>query len=36
MTAKDMLSMTESILAALIKAGELMEITEEKHEEVSK
>jgi hypothetical protein len=36
LTAKDMLSMPETKLEAIIKNGKLTEITEGKHEEVSK
>jgi hypothetical protein len=36
MTASDLFSFTEKELEALIKAGEYKEITEEKHEEVSR
>jgi hypothetical protein len=36
MSAKDFFSYTEKQLEVLIKAGELTEITEKKHEEVSK
>jgi hypothetical protein len=34
--AKHLLSVSETRLAAMLKTGELIEITEEKHEEVSK
>jgi hypothetical protein len=36
MTAKDLLSLNEKVLEKAIKAGDYKEITEEKHEEVSR